>query len=406
MRRSLGNLALACAVLGGALALGAGGTVAATSSDGNDVEGPLDLADAAIEQKGTKLIFTVRNRGPLPDLRELTRFPSRLESEDQRYLCLQLLGPKVGHNLFCPGGRSDGKRVKLGHSTYGKDGAASKSGAVAAKVLAGNDDTLSVRFSLKDADLAAGKVRWRVISGWTGEECTAAGGTGNACLDRTPDGGYVQDRIFKLQLAGCKSPGGQFRSAPRAGKQVALTFDDGPSGYTAEVVSILNRFDAKGTFFVIGSQVSGGADILRKALKHGHELANHSYNHESLPGSSSMQATNKAIERATGFKPCEFRPPYGAVNSSVVSAANSLGMSTVLWDIDTNDWQTPGSGAIYNSATNAGPGSIVLMHDGGGDRSGTVAALPGIIENLQDRGFKLVTVTEILGGKFKLEEKR
>ena len=81
-------------------------------------------------------------------------------------------------------------------------------------------------------------------------------------------------------------------------------------------------------------------------------------------------------------------------------------MSTVLWDIDTSDWRGRASGDLRDRHRESGPGSIVLMHDGGGDRSGTVAALPGIIQSLQGRGFKLVTVTEILGGKMKLAEDR
>ena len=426
-----GRIALAIAVLGLAVATGSTGTsVAASAHDRNDSAGPLDIADASFDQRNTKVSFQIRNRGALPSLKDLTRYPSRVGSNDQRYICLQLLGSKTGHNLYCPAGGIDGGKVKVGHSTYGGDGTASKRGSFTATVVPGRDDVLTLKFSLRDAGLVAGKIRWRVLTGWTGDECVPVAppvepptepaleseptpsslkgplSADNLCRDRMPDSGYVADRIYKLQVASCKSPGGQFRSAPNAGKQVALTFDDGPSGYTNQVVDILDEYGAKGTFFVIGRQVSSGARVLRKALNHGHELANHSYNHESLPGASSMQATNSAIERATGFRPCEFRPPYGAVNSGVVSAANSLGMSTVLWDIDTNDWQTPGSGAIYSTATNAGPGSIVLMHDGGGNRSGTVAALPEIIRNLQGRGFKLVTVTEILGGKFKLEEKR
>ena len=81
-------------------------------------------------------------------------------------------------------------------------------------------------------------------------------------------------------------------------------------------------------------------------------------------------------------------------------------MSTVLWDIDTNDWRQPGTGAIYASAVSARPGSIVLMHDGGGSRGQTAAAVPDIVRTLRSRGYKLVTVTELMGGHFKLREKR
>jgi peptidoglycan/xylan/chitin deacetylase (PgdA/CDA1 family) len=110
-----------------------------------------------------------------------------------------------------------------------------------------------------------------------------------------------------------------------------------------------------------------------------------------------MAATSDAIRSATGFEPCLFRPPGGAYDSRVVSDASSLGMTTVIWDVDPKDWSRPGTGAIYSRVVdNTRPGSIVLMHDGGGDRSQTVAALPHIIKTLGDRGYRFVTVTKLL----------
>ena len=161
-----------------------------------------------------------------------------------------------------------------------------------------------------------------------------------------------------------------------APEKIALTFDDGPSAYTEQVVRILDRGGAEGTFFELGIEASEGGGM-RKALRHGHELANHSLRHEPLPPTSSIRATSARIEAATDFRPCVFRPQGGALDSSVVSAAARNGMSTVLWDVDTRDWRLPGAGAIYNWVVGgAHSGAIVVMHDGGGKRAQTLAALP------------------------------
>jgi peptidoglycan/xylan/chitin deacetylase (PgdA/CDA1 family) len=114
-----------------------------------------------------------------------------------------------------------------------------------------------------------------------------------------------------------------------------------------------------------------------------------------------MAETNRRIKAASGFEPCLFRPPGGAFNSRVVSDARRLGMTTVIWDVDPADWSRPGTSAIYSRVVSATrPGSIVIMHDGGGDRSQTVAALPRIIRTLRHRGYSFVTVTKLLGNHF------
>jgi len=192
------------------------------------------------------------------------------------------------------------------------------------------------------------------------------------------------------------------RSGSSRGRRIALTFDDGPSPYTPRILRILDRAGAKATFYVVGSQVPGDTSVLRRVLAHGHELANHSLNHELTPSSASMRATSDRIRAATGFTPCTFRPPYGEYNSGTVAAARANGMSTVIWDVDPRDWTQPGSGAIYSRVVGgAHPGAIVVMHDGGGPRGQTVAALPRIIAELESRGYDLVTVTKLLGERFR-----
>jgi peptidoglycan/xylan/chitin deacetylase (PgdA/CDA1 family) len=113
---------------------------------------------------------------------------------------------------------------------------------------------------------------------------------------------------------------------------------------------------------------------------------------------SQLEQTSAAIKAASGFTPCLWRPPYGAQNSGVVGLARSLGLITVNWDVDTVDWSTPGTSTIYQRAVDgARPGSIILQHFGGGPRYQTLAALPQEISTLRQRGYRFVTVAELLG---------
>jgi peptidoglycan/xylan/chitin deacetylase (PgdA/CDA1 family) len=201
---------------------------------------------------------------------------------------------------------------------------------------------------------------------------------------------------------GCRRGGNPFRlNGPRNKKVVALTFDDGPGPYTSDIIGILVRMKAKGTFFVLGTNIPGYERQLQRQIAWGFEIGNHSFNHPQYPSSSQLAQTNQRIKRAADYTPCVFRPPYGAVNRSLIGRARSQGMMTINWDVDPQDWATPGSGAIYSRiVNNARSGSIILMHDGGGNRSQTVAALPRVIRTLRARGYKFATVTELLGHKF------
>jgi len=193
------------------------------------------------------------------------------------------------------------------------------------------------------------------------------------------------------------------RNGPRSRKRIALTFDDGPSGYTGRVIDILNRYRADGTFFVVGRNIPGRTRLLRRMHTGGHEIGNHSLNHETGGASSySLHETERRIRAATGFEPCLYRPPGGYASPATTRTAWGMGMSNILWDVDPQDWRQPGSGYIYSHVVgHARSGSIVLLHDGGGNRSGTVAALDDIIRTLKGRGYKLVTVTELLNERFR-----
>jgi peptidoglycan/xylan/chitin deacetylase (PgdA/CDA1 family) len=187
-------------------------------------------------------------------------------------------------------------------------------------------------------------------------------------------------------------------NGPRDGDVVALTFDDGPSEYTPGFLDVLREKHVHATFFEIGQEVPGREDTMRRILREGDEIGNHTMHHATLPGYSEIAEASSAIRAATHFQPCLFRPPGGAVDAAVIDTAASLGMRTITWDVDPSDWSEPGSGAVYSRVVGAvRPGSIVIMHDGGGNRSETLAALPRIIDTLRGRGYRFATVTELLG---------
>jgi peptidoglycan/xylan/chitin deacetylase (PgdA/CDA1 family) len=201
---------------------------------------------------------------------------------------------------------------------------------------------------------------------------------------------------------GCTHGGAPFVThGPRGRKRIAIGFDDGPSDYTPGILRVLRRFDSHATFFEIGQETAGRASTMKKILAQGNEIGNHSLHHEMDPSSASLHETNRLIRSATGFRPCDFRPPDGAVNSGLISRAHAEHMVTVNWEVDPRDWAGPGVGAIAsNVIANAHNGSIVVMHDGGGDRSQTIAALPAILSHFRHRGYKFVTVAELLGHQF------
>jgi peptidoglycan-N-acetylglucosamine deacetylase len=203
------------------------------------------------------------------------------------------------------------------------------------------------------------------------------------------------------EVIGCTAPAGATADhGSRSGREVALSFDDGPSTkQTAAILATLSRLGAVATFFEEGRHVAGHEALMRQILAAGDEIGNHSFDHPKLPGYGELASTQRLIRIATGFTPCLFRPPYGLIDATVAAAARRARLETVLWDVDSHDDHHPGVAAIRHNAALAQPGSIVLMHDGGRHPQ-TVRALPGVIRRLRSRGFRFVTVTELLGGRF------
>jgi peptidoglycan-N-acetylglucosamine deacetylase len=370
----------------------------------------IELKRVAINQHLRRGVITFSTERPLPALRALKLYPDAARSP-QRHLCLAAAGGAVERRLICVAGQPRRGKIRLGVSRLRKSGRAEKLYGIEARVERRRPTLLKLGFSLRAAGFGVGRFRFFGVSGWGGDSCgQPAPGSDpsvSACSDRWPEQGRLRGRIREVVRRGCTiGDAGAFTHGPRRRKLVALTFDDGPGQYTLPIMRTLDRHRAKATFFQLGQEIRGRESILRKLLAGGHELGNHSLHHESYPDSATMRATSELIERATGFWPCTFRPPGGAYNAGTIAAARRLGMSVALWDRDTNDWRLPGSGSIERTAISASSGSVVLMHDGGGPRGQTLAALPRIIKTLRGRGYRLVTLTRLLGGRYKLRERR
>ena len=193
---------------------------------------------------------------------------------------------------------------------------------------------------------------------------------------------------------------------------IAITFDDGPDpDWTPAILDILKAHGVKATFFLVGEEAERYPEIVSRIVAEGHEIGNHSFTHPNLaevPASIvrlELNATQRLIESLTGRSTTLFRPPYNADSSPTnldelkpIAVAQSLGYLTVLENIDPKDWQTPDKAELLarvKAARNAG--NILLLHDGGGDRSATVEALPAILDYLKERGDRVVSIGDLLG---------
>lgn len=344
---------------------------------------------ADLFQSGRALVFTVRTVRPVP-LAALQARPD-VRRAAASYLCLGLSRP--GHRderRLCLGGPKPHRKVGL--VTVNARGKPLRRAAVAAKVKRPAPRKLVVSLLPTDAGLRPQRLRWRVLESRGCEQR-------DRCAHLLPSSGARRFRLRPVRAVGCTGGGAALVThGPRDRNVVALTFDDGPSDYTAGFLRVLREKDVPATFFAIGQQVGGREALLRQMLAEGHEIGDHTMNHVEYPGGSQIAGAAAAIHGATHFEPCLFRPPGGALNSGVIATAGSLGMTTVTWDVDPFDWQQPGSGAVHSRIVGATrSGSIVLMHDGGSPRGGTLAALPGIIDTLRARGYRFATVSELLG---------
>jgi peptidoglycan-N-acetylglucosamine deacetylase len=187
------------------------------------------------------------------------------------------------------------------------------------------------------------------------------------------------------------------------GNEVALTFDDGPGPYTQQLVAELNRLGVHATFFAIGEEERYFSPGTSLELRSGDVVGDHTETHPMMASLSAHDQYEELFEQIAriellgGPRPRLFRPPYGSFDATTFKLLHKLHLLMVLWSTDTDDYTLPGVGAIEQSAlAGAHPGAIILMHDAGGDRSETIAALPTIIDGLRKKGLRPVTIPRLM----------
>ncbi|MDO3681097.1 polysaccharide deacetylase family protein [Paenibacillus ehimensis] len=199
-----------------------------------------------------------------------------------------------------------------------------------------------------------------------------------------------------------------------ASGQVALTFDDAPdTTFTPQVLDVLKKHQVRATFFLVGAQAEKHPEMVKRIVREGHVIGNHSYSHKLFTKlsddlfQSQVLQTQQALKRLIGYSPRLLRPPYGEISESQLLWASEHGYRIVNWNVDSLDWKQLGPEKVTsNILTNVKPGSIILQHSGGGpgqDLNGTVKALPTVIQTLKSRNLKIVTLPELLRVSKQLE---
>jgi peptidoglycan/xylan/chitin deacetylase (PgdA/CDA1 family) len=187
------------------------------------------------------------------------------------------------------------------------------------------------------------------------------------------------------------------------GNELALTFDDGPGPYTQQLVATLDKLHVHATFFAIGDQERYFSEGTVAEIKSADVIGDHTETHPMMATLSAQEQYEELdeqmlqIEAVGGSRPRLFRPPYGSFDATTFKELRRLHLLMILWSTDTSDYTLPGVRAIVHSAlAGAKPGAIILMHDGGGNREQTIAALPAIVAGLRKRGLRPVTVPQLL----------
>src|SRR6266496_2016679 len=199
-----------------------------------------------------------------------------------------------------------------------------------------------------------------------------------------------------------EGPGITFNSVHVDGPYIAMTFDDGPSAtLTPKLLDLLAAHHIKATFFVIGENVAEHPEVVARAAREGHEIANHSWSHPNFGKMSDesvrrqLQQTDDAIKSATGKRPTLLRPPYGSITAREKRwIHDEFSYDIILWDVDPYDWKRPGPAVVRaRILKETRPGSIVLSHD---IHPGTIEAMPSTFDALEAKGFRFVTVSELI----------
>ena len=346
-----------------ALASLAGAADTAGAGDANGGAGS-DLLRAGLAQAGQSLVFTIRTAAPVP-LADLDPFPPVAGVTHGGYLCVSFRRPgALGERRLCLGGgrpppadrpqcdRRLGRDDRQGHAGRAREAAEREQAGRIAAAVGGRPYAAALPLAGAEPGTVASRPGPPAPSTASPPRATGS----SACAP-------------SARSAARAAPRGWDTNGPRGRKIVALTFDDGPSTYTPGFLRVLRDKHVHGTFFEVGQEMAGREATMRKILAEGNEIGNHTMHHGFYPGYADLAATSARIEAITHFRPCLFRPPGGGVDSAVVAAAGQAGMRTITWDVDPTDWATPGTGAIYSRIVGAArPGSIILMHDGGGNR--------------------------------------
>ncbi|MHB8659105.1 MAG: polysaccharide deacetylase family protein [Solirubrobacteraceae bacterium] len=359
---------------------------------------PFKVTATILAQKGQRLVWSVQLNHS---------FAPGLLTGNGRSLCL-MLERVAGGSVFgvlCVGAGRHGPTLRYMQVTAAGRGRAR---VISVKVSRSTVYRLTASFLPAALGLAYRPLRYQVLSTYALGACTTARTHEPlGCRSIFP----ARAKLVKLHTpipVGCIPSGPAFvYSGPTSRREIALTFDDGPWYQTPQFLSLLEREHVVATFFEIGDQLSeyseGGA-LERRMLRDADMLGDHTWDHRDVAGAGAFADTEidqaaAAIRRATGgFQPCLFRAPYGAVSSALISQARGRGYTTIQWNIDPRDWSLPGVSEIQtNVIDNVRPGGIIEMHDGGGSRSETLAALPDIISTLRKRGYIFVNITQLLG---------
>jgi peptidoglycan/xylan/chitin deacetylase (PgdA/CDA1 family) len=218
-------------------------------------------------------------------------------------------------------------------------------------------------------------------------------------LARTPG----EQELERGRISGKIVPRGFHASGPsRTPRSVALTFDDGPSRYTSRILAVLERMHARATFFAVGRLAEEYPKLVRKELAAGMEIGSHSYSHpyqppfDRQPHKTIVEEIEhgKNVLASLGQAPTLFRPPGGSFSPYVIEAAGSYGQRIVLWSVDPTDWKagTTANQIVRRVLKAVRPGSIVVLHDGGGDRTATATALSRIVKGIRRKGLTLALI--------------
>lgn len=197
---------------------------------------------------------------------------------------------------------------------------------------------------------------------------------------------------------------------PAEGRKIALTFDDGPaSPFTEKILDILQEKKVPAAFFVCGMNVERFPEIVRRIAEHGHTLGNHTFSHPFLYFRSQramareIDRTQTAVEKAAGFRPSVFRPPYGGRWIGLMEVLRARGMRLVMWSATGYDWKYKRDDIVRSALRELSPGCVVLLHDGHNvcrpgeiNQSSTVEALPQIIDKAREAGYDFVPISEFL----------